>query len=84
MNDALSDQAILRQLTDVFRQVFDDDTIVARMDMTAADVKKWDSLSHVDMIVLLEETFGIKIPTREVARLRNVGDLVRCVQARKA
>jgi acyl carrier protein len=74
---------VLAKLTEIFRDVFDDDTIVARPDMTANEVERWDSLSHIDMLLLVEEGFGIRIPTREIVSLMNVGDLVRLVIAKR-
>ena len=62
--------------------MFDDEAVVAKPEMTADDVEKWDSLSHVDMIVSVEETFGLRIPMREVVGLKNVGDLVKVIQAK--
>jgi acyl carrier protein len=59
----------------VFRDVFDDDVLELRRDMTAADVENWDSLSHIDMIVALEREFKVKFTTAEVTTLKNVGDL---------
>ena len=78
----MNETEILEKLTTVFRQVFDDEAVVAKPEMTADDVEKWDSLSHVDMIVSVEETFGLRIPMREVVGLKNVGDLVKVIQAK--
>jgi len=75
----VTEQEILDKLTAVFRTVFDDQSLTVRPEMTAQDVKRWDSLSHIDMIVMVEETFRIRIPTRDVGRMRNVGDLVRLI-----
>jgi acyl carrier protein len=80
----MTDEDILQRLTRVFREVFDDPNIVVRPDMTADHVERWDSLSHVDMIILVEEEFGIRIPTLEVMGLKNVGDLVQIIRARAA
>ncbi len=73
---------VLDKLSSVFRTVFQDQTLVARPEMSADDVERWDSLSHVDMIVLVEETFGIRLSTREVTSMKNVGDLVRTILAK--
>ena len=73
---------ILAKLTGIFRDVFDDETLVARPEMTAHEVDRWDSLSHIDMILLVEEAFGIRFRTREIADLMNVGDLVRLIGIR--
>ncbi len=78
----MNQEEILTQLNDIFRTVFDDKSIVAKREMTAEDVERWDSLSHVDMIVMVEEHFGIRIPSWQVANLKNVGDLVDIIIAK--
>ena len=66
---------IFEKLTSVFHEVFNDNTIVLRDDMTAADVENWDSLTHMLMITKVEEVFGIRFKLRELNKLKNVGDL---------
>ena len=66
---------IIEKLTAIFHDVFSDNTIVLRDDMTAADVENWDSLTHMFMITKVEEVFGIKFKLRELNKLKNVGDL---------
>jgi acyl carrier protein len=68
------------ELTSVFRDVFDDGALELRDEMTAQDVAGWDSLTHVDLVVAVEKHFKIKLTTREVSTLKNVGDLVRLVE----
>jgi acyl carrier protein len=58
-----------------FRDVFDDDALELRQNITAADVEQWDSLSHINLIVALEREFKVKFTTAEVMTLKNVGDL---------
>jgi acyl carrier protein len=74
---------VMEQLNHIFREVFNDNSITAKREMTSADVDRWDSLSHIDMIVMVEEHFGIKIPTWQVSRLNNVGELVDVIVSRK-
>jgi len=66
---------IIEKLTMVFHEVFNDNTIVLRDDMSAADVENWDSLTHMMMITKVEETFGIRFKLRELNKLNHVGDL---------
>jgi len=64
------------RMTHVFQDVFDESTIEIRDDMTAADVESWDSLTHVNLIVALEKSFGIRFTTGEAgSSLENVGQL---------
>jgi len=76
----MTDDEVLERLTVVFRDIFQDGAIVATREMTAADVERWDSLSHIDMILMVEQDFRIRIPTRAVARMHNVGELVALIQ----
>ena len=36
----------------------------------------------IDMIIYAEEEFGVRLPTRQVINLENVGDLVRLIQSK--
>lgn len=66
---------IIEKLTAIFHEVFSDNTIVLRDDITASDVENWDSLTHMIMITKVEEVFGIRFKLRELNKLKNVGDL---------
>jgi acyl carrier protein len=49
---------------------------------TAGMVPGWDSLSHVRVIIAIEENYGIRFKTLEVIRLKNVGELQRLIDAK--
>lgn len=63
------------KLTDVLRDVFDDDDIVATPALKAADVDGWDSLAHVRLILAVEKAFGVRFKAAEINAFKNVGDL---------
>ncbi len=69
-------------LTDVFRQVFDDPAITLKPETTANDVEGWDSLSHVNLIMAVENRFNIRFSHKDVVGFKNVGDLARCVESK--
>ena len=71
------------RLQAVFRDVFGDESLVLRRDMTAADVEDWDSLSHISLLVAVEKEFGIRFDLGELKSLKNVGEMMDLV-ARKA
>jgi acyl carrier protein len=73
---------VTKQLEPIFHQVFDDDSIRLRPDLTADQVDGWDSLSHVNLIVAIENRFRIKFTQKELLTFRNVGDLVRAIAAK--
>ena len=67
------------RLNDIFRDVFDDPSIIVREDMTADDVENWDSLTHINLIVAIEKKFKIRFTTGEVSGLKNVGELIQLI-----
>lgn len=73
---------IVEKLTVVFHQVFNDNNIVLRDDMTAKDVENWDSLTHMLMITKVEEVFDIKFKLKELNKLKMVGDLISTIEGK--
>jgi acyl carrier protein len=70
----------IEKLNGIFRTVFDNDEIEIRQDMTANDIDGWDSLSHVNLIIAIEQSFGIRFTQKELLTFKNVGDLLRGVE----
>jgi acyl carrier protein len=68
-------------MCDIFRDVFDDESINIRDDMTSKDIEEWDSLRHIDLIFALEKEFDIVFSTGEAgSALSNVGELRRLIE----
>jgi acyl carrier protein len=78
----LTNEQIYAQLTEIFRNLFDDDSIVLTPETTAADITEWDSFNHINLIVATEVRFGIKFKTAEIESLHNVGHLVDIIAAK--
>ncbi|HKT73997.1 MAG TPA: acyl carrier protein [Steroidobacteraceae bacterium] len=72
----MNTEQIYSGLTEIFHDVFEDQSIVPTPRMTAEDVDDWDSLNHINLIVAIEARFKIKFKTAELESLRNVGQLV--------
>jgi len=63
------------RLTNIFRTLFNKADLVLRDDLTARDVPAWDSLNHVNLMIFVEEEFGVRFTTSEVSSMQNVGEL---------
>ena len=68
----------------VFEDVFDDDDIAIGDSTSSRDVAGWDSMHHINLVLLTEQEFGIKFTTAEVARLANVGEFVDLILGKAA
>ena len=71
---------IYTKLTDIFRDIFDDDSITLTPETTAADIAEWDSFNHINLIVATEARFKIKFQTAEIESLKNVGHFVSLIE----
>ena len=67
---------ILEKATDIFRDVFDDDTIVITPETTAADIEDWDSLTHITLIAEIEDEFDYKFSMKDILGMKNVGEML--------
>jgi acyl carrier protein len=75
----MNEMVVRERLTEIFHDLFADDSIVLRPEMTAADVTGWDSIKHISLIVAVEDAFGIKVKTAEMDKLTNVGALEKLI-----
>jgi acyl carrier protein len=76
----MPDDRVLAELTEVFREVFDDDTIELRPEMTADDIEGWDSMQNIRLMLTIERKFDLRLPSTKVGNLKNVGDLTELVR----
>lgn len=75
---------IYSALTEIFHEVFMREDLVLTPALSAKDVSGWDSFKLVEIIIATQEHFGIKLHTRDLDRLQNVGDLVAAIAKKLA
>jgi len=75
MEIAMTREEVFEKLTEVFRDVFDDETIELTDTTTAEDIEEWDSLMHITLISEIEDAFDVNFSMKEVTGLHNVGEL---------
>lgn len=69
-------EKITAKLTEVFRDVFDDDSLVITDETTADDIEDWDSLEHISLIGAVEKAFKMRFSMKEVSGMKNVGEMI--------
>lgn len=67
---------IFNKLNEIFIDVLDLDEVELTDETSANDIEEWDSLSHIQLIVAVEKTFGIKFTSLEIMKWKNVGEMV--------
>jgi acyl carrier protein len=78
----MNEPAIWSELREVFREIFDDPQLTIGPETTAKNIPDWDSLAHIQLMVAIEQAFGMRFNTGEVASLNNVGEMVTLIANR--
>ena len=53
-------------------------------DLTMKDVVAWDSLKHMELIVSLEQSFGIQLSFEEIVAMQSVGEIKRVLRDKES
>lgn len=78
----MNESDIYARLTEIIRDLFEDDSITATPALSAKDVDGWDSLNHIRLMLTVEKAFKVKFSTLEIGKLETVADLVTIIKAR--
>lgn len=76
----MTEYDIQYEISQILKDVLDNDSIEVTRENTAADYHDWDSLSHIDFIVAIEGLFRIKFNLDEIKSFQTFGDMIDLVQ----
>ncbi|MBY0406592.1 MAG: acyl carrier protein [Rickettsiales bacterium] len=77
-----TESEIYEKLNALFNAFFGTSSIALTPASTTADVPGWNSMSHVQIILKVEEAFSIRFKHAEIAAFENVGDMVAAILRR--
>ena len=72
----MTQQEVLDRLQPIFRDVLDDDSLIITRESNAKNTPNWDSLSHINLIDVIQSEFKVKFALGELEAMKEVGDLV--------
>ena len=78
----MSNEKILNRLSELFADILDLAEIKITENTRAADIDEWDSLTHIQLIVAIEKEFGIKFTSSEISNWKNVGEMLKTIDAK--
>lgn len=70
------------RLNRIFREVFDDETLVVTDSLSDQTLSAWDSFYQVKLVIAVQEEFGISLSTEEAVALTGVAALKRFLEKR--
>ena len=69
-------KAVLAEVLQVAQAIITDD-------LAMQDVDAWDSLKHMELIVSIENAFGLQLSFDEIVNMQSVGNIRRALEARR-
>jgi acyl carrier protein len=72
-------EIIFKRVQDIFRDVFDEDTLIISDKTSSDDIEDWDSLNHILLLSSIQDEFKITISLEEMQSLSNVESLVKII-----
>ena len=73
-------EQIKEDVQEIFRDIFDDDSIVVTETLNAKDIYDWDSLMQIRLVEAIESHFKIGFVYDEVSGMKNVGDMLNMIK----
>ncbi|MEI6138890.1 MAG: acyl carrier protein [Mariniphaga sp.] len=71
---------LLKQINTIFTDILDNQDLVIEETTTATEVKEWDSLTHIQLVVATEKHFKIRFTSKEIQSWNNVGEMLNSIE----
>lgn len=77
----MTEEQLYEILNEVFRDVFDDDSIEICASTTAEDIENWDSMEHINLVIAIENKLNVEFTMQEVnaMKMENVGRMAQVI-----
>ena len=72
-------EIIFNRVQEIFRDVFDEDTLMISDKTSSDDIEDWDSLNHILLLSSIQDEFKITISLEEMQSQSNVESLVKII-----
>jgi acyl carrier protein len=70
----------LNELNKIFIKYFNNNKIKLTENTSSKNIKNWDSLAQVSLVILIEKKFKLRLSVKEVNNLNNVGDMISLIK----
>lgn len=72
----------VERLKSIFQDCFKEPFEPFPLSLTPRDVRKWDSTHNVQLLIQIEEHFGIEFSGSELAKMQSVGAICEMIDAK--
>ena len=75
----MNNELILIKLNEIFKKIFEDENLIITEKSNSSDVDGWDSLSHILLIIEIENIFNFKMMANQIQKTDTVKDLIEII-----
>ncbi len=73
----------LIKLKNIFYDIFEDEDLTISEETSRKELKEWDSVAHVKLVLTIEDEFNMRFTTEEVASIKTVSDFIGAIEKRQ-
>jgi len=70
------------RLRGVFTTILEDDSLPFDESLAMGDVESWDSFNQINLMLAIEDEFGVEFGADEIGQLLSVGAIMAALEAR--
>jgi acyl carrier protein len=75
---------VLDRVRAIFAAIFNVPADSVELTTSQKGLPAWDSMGHLNLVLDLEQEFGVSIPPEEVEKMTDVGAVVKSIEAATA
>lgn len=72
----MTKEEIFKELKIILREIFKEQEFTIDIEDKISNIQGWDSLSHVNIIGMIEDKFNIRFTMGEIVTLKTVAELI--------
>ena len=76
----MTEPELYTAVQDLMRRVFERGDIQIGQETTAKDILGWDFVRHIEIMLAVEQKFGVKFRSSELDRIKSVGRLIEAIK----
>lgn len=76
-------KVILLKLKNIFYDIFEDEDLTVSEETSRKELKEWDSVAQVKLVLTIENEFDMRFTTEEVASIKTVSDFIDAIEKRQ-
>ena len=77
-------EQVLNRVREIVSDVLQVDQDAITPDSSAENVASWDSVQHLNLVLALEDEYGLQFLPEEMDQMKTVGEIVELVAAKRA